>query len=132
MGEVENVEVINLIVNSDGQGAGGDGICVGGLDEREVLKETQILETPPPPLKQKNFFYNRASGSGTLAKRKQKMEEEKYKARIYRENALAEYLIVKKRKIELENEEKEINIDKLKIELENARLENARLRKDLN
>lgn len=59
------------------------------------------------------------------------MEEEKCKARIYRENALAEYLIVKKRKIELENEEKEINIDKL-IELENARLENARLKKDLN
>ncbi|CAG4958825.1 unnamed protein product [Colias eurytheme] len=68
MGEVENVEVINLIVNSDGQGAGGDG------------KTFSVIE----------LAADRASGSGTLAKRKQKMEEEKYKARIYRENALAD------------------------------------------
>lgn len=60
------------------------------------------------------------------------MEEEKCKARILREKALADYLIAKKRKIELENEEKETTIAKLKLELENAKLENAKLKADLN
>ncbi|XP_064073853.1 uncharacterized protein LOC135193795 [Vanessa tameamea] len=66
------------------------------------------------------------------AKRKHKLEEEKCKARINRDNALAEYLIVKKKKVELELEEKEIIIAKLKVELENAKLENLKLKNDLN
>ncbi|KAL4708955.1 hypothetical protein ACJJTC_014983 [Scirpophaga incertulas] len=68
---------------------------------------------------------------GDVVKRKHKMEEEKCKARILRENALTEYLIAKKKKIDLENEEKEITIVKLQLELENARLENLKLKADL-
>ncbi|XP_004923451.1 uncharacterized protein LOC101746975 isoform X1 [Bombyx mori] len=64
------------------------------------------------------------------AKRKHKMQEELCKARIYRDNALAEYLKAKKKKLDLENNEKEILIAKLKLEIENARLENLILRGD--
>lgn len=60
------------------------------------------------------------------------MEEDKCKAYISRENALTEYLVAKKRKISLENEEKELVINNLKIKLENARLENLKLQSDLN
>lgn len=67
------------------------------------------------------------------------MEEEKCKARIFRENALAEYLLAKKKKLDIENEEKEVSLVKLKLELEharleieNARLENLKLKTDLN
>ncbi|XP_047540504.1 uncharacterized protein LOC125073647, partial [Vanessa atalanta] len=114
----EDVDVV-LPLNND-----GDGVCGGGVTQEEVLKETQILETSPPKIK--NFFLNRASGSGSVAKRKLKLEEEKCKARINRDNALAEYLIVKKKKVELELEEKEIVIAKLKVELENAKIENLK------
>ncbi|CAB3230530.1 unnamed protein product [Arctia plantaginis] len=70
MAEIENdVEVICNETLDDADGTYG-----GGGDKREVLKETQLLETPPPP-KHKNFYLSKASGSGALAKRKQRMEE---------------------------------------------------------
>ncbi|XP_023949121.2 uncharacterized protein LOC112053794 isoform X2 [Bicyclus anynana] len=65
-------------------------------------------------------------------KRIERLEEEKCKARILRDNALADYLNAKKRKIDQENVEKEIVLAKLKVELENAKLENLKLRRDLN
>ncbi|KAL4710118.1 hypothetical protein ACJJTC_016520 [Scirpophaga incertulas] len=126
MGEasVNIEEVVTMDKDANGE---SDGVCGG--DVGQVLKEKQIIETPPP--KHKNFFLTKASGSGGIVKRKHKMEEEKCKARILRENALTEYLIAKKKKIDLENEEKEITIVKLQLELENARLENLKLKADL-
>ncbi|XP_012544063.1 uncharacterized protein LOC105841327 [Bombyx mori] len=90
MGENINVEGVEII-NGDRNGDGDSGGSVG----EEVLKEVQILETPPPI--KKSFFFNKASGSGTLAKRKYKMEEEKCKASILRDNAFTEYLTAKKK-----------------------------------
>ncbi|XP_023949120.2 uncharacterized protein LOC112053794 isoform X1 [Bicyclus anynana] len=91
--------------------------------------DNQILTPIPKPT---NFFLNQASSTNTLVKRIERLEEEKCKARILRDNALADYLNAKKRKIDQENVEKEIVLAKLKVELENAKLENLKLRRDLN
>ncbi|KAJ0170449.1 hypothetical protein K1T71_013820 [Dendrolimus kikuchii] len=75
----------------------GDVTTIGGEtsgDEEKLSKEIQILETPSP--KQNNWFLSKASGS---VKQKHKMEEEKCKDRLSRENALAEYLVGKKKKL---------------------------------
>ncbi|CAH2049277.1 unnamed protein product, partial [Iphiclides podalirius] len=124
---VVDVDIEKLVTeNEDGYEDSDGGVCGGDVTQEEVLNEQQSVETHSP--KPKFLFLNRASGSGTLAKRKRKLEEDSFKARILRDNALAEYLTTKKKKIELENEEKETIIAKLKIELENAKLENLKLK----
>ncbi|XP_046972123.1 uncharacterized protein LOC124538909 isoform X2 [Vanessa cardui] len=122
--DVERLVPENGNGNIDSDGDCGDSVC-----QEEVLKKAQFHETPPR--RRKNFYLNRASGSSILVKRKHKLDEEKCKARIFREKALAEYLISKKKKIDLEVQEKEIQIAKLKIELETAKLENLILKADL-
>ncbi|XP_026483264.2 uncharacterized protein LOC113391496 isoform X2 [Vanessa tameamea] len=57
--EDERLLPLNRYANND-----GDGVYGGGVAQEEVLKETQILETFPP--KNKNFFLNRASRSGSM------------------------------------------------------------------
>ncbi|CAH2088547.1 unnamed protein product [Euphydryas editha] len=120
---------------NDVNGVGGSGGGVGGsgggdyvsgenvADQVEVLKELEISFTPKS--EKKSFYFGKASGSGSLAKRKFKIEEEKSKARINRDNALTEYIIAKKKKLDLD-------IAKIEMELENSRLENIRLKRNLN
>ncbi|KAJ8725855.1 hypothetical protein PYW08_004038 [Mythimna loreyi] len=117
MGDVMDVAVEGQVNVSDSYD--GDSICSGGSEKAEVLKEIKLFETPPS--RPENFVLN--SGSGTLAKRKLKLQEELAEARIKRDNALADYLLAKKKKLDKENEQKEFIIAKLKLEVKIARLE---------
>lgn len=52
---------LNLITLSE---VDGDGVTIHEIDDSQVLKEAQLVETPIPH--NRNFFLNRASGTGTL------------------------------------------------------------------